>query len=207
MQVTPPSPAAAPAGAAAPDNRRDELADSALVTLGERGYAHTSLRDIAANSPFSHGVIHYYFKDKSELITYCVRRYKTKCARRYDPVVETSTTADELVQGFADRLCETLQVDAAMHRLWYDIRTQAMFEPVLQDEVLAIDATLEDMIWRVLTRYAELSGKALIVDSPTGYAMLDGIFEAALLRHLCGQPDAKDTLHATTRTMLPHLLT
>ena len=49
--------------------RRDQLAESALQTLGELGYARTSLRDIAANSEFSHGVVHYYFTDKTELIT------------------------------------------------------------------------------------------------------------------------------------------
>jgi AcrR family transcriptional regulator len=70
------------------DERRDLLAESALTTLGQRGYAHTSLRDIAANSPFTHGVVHYYFRDKTELITYCVRSYKARCVHRYDDVVE-----------------------------------------------------------------------------------------------------------------------
>ena len=51
------------------DARRDQLAESALVTLGELGYAKTSLREIAQNSPFSHGVVHYYFDNKIELIT------------------------------------------------------------------------------------------------------------------------------------------
>ena len=58
------------------EERRGELADAALQTLGELGYARTSLREIAQNSEFSHGVVHYYFRDKVELITYCVRHYK-----------------------------------------------------------------------------------------------------------------------------------
>ena len=56
--------------------RRDQLAESALATLGELGYAKTSLREIAQHSAFSHGVVHYYFSNKEELITYCVRYYK-----------------------------------------------------------------------------------------------------------------------------------
>ena len=58
------------------DERRNQLAESALQTLGELGYARTSLREIANNSEFSHGVVHYYFQDKLELIVYCVRYYK-----------------------------------------------------------------------------------------------------------------------------------
>src|SRR5687767_15933361 len=91
------------------DARRDQLAESALVTLGELGYAKTSLREIAQNSPFSHGVVHYYFSSKEELITYCVRYYKRTCVTRYDAIVETSTTAEELQSGFAAKLAETIR--------------------------------------------------------------------------------------------------
>jgi AcrR family transcriptional regulator len=54
--------------------RRAQLAASALQTLSELGYARTSMREIAQNSEFSHGVLHYYFRDKVELITFCVRQ-------------------------------------------------------------------------------------------------------------------------------------
>ena len=67
--------------------RREELAAAALKTLSELGYAKTSLREIAQNSDISHGVLHYYFRDKIELITYCVRQYKTECITRYDEIV------------------------------------------------------------------------------------------------------------------------
>ena len=69
------------------DERRNELAESALLTLGELGYARTSLRDIASNSPFSHGVLHYYFADKLELVIYSVTYYKMRCITRYDEVI------------------------------------------------------------------------------------------------------------------------
>ncbi len=107
------------------DERRNQLAESALVTLGELGYAKSSLREIAANSEFTHGVVHYYFHDKFELIVYCVRYYKTQCARRYDDVVANATTPDELLDGFAAKLRQTLREEAPMHRLWYDLRSQS----------------------------------------------------------------------------------
>lgn len=201
--MTPPATAPAASGARTKrgegsyDERRDRLAESALVTLGERGYANTSLRDIAANSPFSHGVVHYYFRDKTELITYCVRYYKARCVHRYDGVVSDSTTAEELVSGFADKLVETVVDEAPMHRLWYDLRTQAMFDPALREAVLAIDGTLEEMIWRILSRYAELRGAALTTTSGVAYAMLDGLFERTLLRHLAGEDGALDELRET----------
>ena len=54
---------------------------------------------------------------------------------RYDEVVADSTTAEELLDAFAAKLVETLQDEAPMHRLWYDLRTQSMFEEQLREAV------------------------------------------------------------------------
>src|ERR1700731_5116057 len=88
--------------------RRTELAEAAILTLAELGYARTSLREIAQNSEFSHGVLHYYFRDKADLITQYVRQYNAYCVTRYDQVVATSRTAGELKRDFAAGLAKTL---------------------------------------------------------------------------------------------------
>jgi TetR/AcrR family transcriptional regulator, transcriptional repressor of bet genes len=184
------------------DERRRELAESALVTLGELGYARTSLREIASNSEFSHGVLHYYFSDKLELIVFCVRYYKARCVHRYDEVVERATTADELLEGFLAKLAETIVEEAPMHRLWYDLRSQSMFEESLRDAVTTIDRTLEEMVWRVLTRYAELLGAPVTTTSALAYGLLDGLFQQALLGYTAGHDDALGKLQDEVRAML-----
>jgi AcrR family transcriptional regulator len=186
--------------------RRGELAAAALKTLSELGYARTSLREIAQNSEFSHGVLHYYFRDKVDLITHCVREYNAQCVTRYDTVVATAATAEELAAGFLHKLGETLVEDAALHRLWYDLRSQSMFEPSFRDDVAAIDASLERMIWRIVSRYAELTGTSPDPGPATLYAVLDGLFQQALLRHLGGDAAAADDLRTAVGRLLPALL-
>ena len=186
--------------------RRDQLAAAALATLAERGYANTSLRDIAQHSEFSHGVLHYYFADKFELITYCVRQYKAGCVTRYDGLVDTATAAEELRAGFGAAMAGTLRDDAALHRLWYDLRTQSLFEEKFRPDAADIDHSLERMIWRIVSRYAELSGRALTVTPALAYALFDGIFQHALLRHLSGDGTAATDLDAHVRQVLPALL-
>lgn len=188
------------------ERRREQLAESALVTLGERGYAHTSLRDIANNSEFTHGIMHYYFADKQELVIYAVRHYKASCVTRYDGVVEDSRTPDELLDAFAAKLVETLSQEAPMHRLWYDLRTQSMFEPALREAVTMIDGTLEEMVWRVVSRYAELADAPLAVTPHAAYGILDGVFQQALLDHVNGRGDATGGLREQVRALMPHLL-
>ncbi len=186
--------------------RRSELAAAALRTLAVQGYARTGLRDIAANSEFSHGVLHYYFRDKVDLITHCVREYKAQCVTRYDDVVATASSASELAAGFLDKLSETLVEESALHRLWYDLRGQSMFEESFRTDVAEIDLSLERMIWRVLSRYAELAGVPLDLTPPTAYAVFDGLFLQALLRQLAGDPDAARDLRASVTAVIGRLV-
>lgn len=188
------------------ERRRVALAESALKTLGELGYARTSLREIANNSEFTHGVVHYYFRDKVDLISYCVRHYKTKCARRYDEVVETAASAEELAVGFLGKMTQTLVEETPMHRLWYDLRAQSMFEEQLRDDVAAIDQLLEQMIWRILTRYADLIGGAPVVDAPTAYALIDGLFEQAVVGYAADPDNVPELLADRVRQVLPKLI-
>ncbi|MDO7868927.1 TetR/AcrR family transcriptional regulator [Nocardioides jiangxiensis] len=195
-----------PRAVAKSDARRAELAASALQTLGELGYARTSLREIAQNSPFSHGVVHYYFDSKVELIIHAVREYKKVCVTRYDDAVIESQSAEELGRRFSERLVETLHDDIAMHRLWYDLRTAAMYEPELRDDVAEIDLTLEAMVWRIVTRFAELAGAKPAFDEPTTYALIDGLFEKAVFAHLAGDPKAGADLQSRVAGLVPALL-
>lgn len=187
--------------------RRDELAAATRTTLAELGYARTSLREIAANSSFSHGVLHYYFRDKVDLITHSVRQYKAECVSRYDEIVAEAADGEELAQRFAAAMATTLVDDAAMHRLWYDLRNQSMFDDVFRADVAEIDAGLEGMIWRVVSRYTELTGTHLVLSSTSVYAVFDGLFLQALGRYTTDPTGAAAELEIAVDRLLRQVVT
>lgn len=186
--------------------RRAELGEAALTTLAELGYARTSLREIAQNSEFSHGVLHYYFTDKVDLILCSVRQYKARCVKRYDQVTADAASYDELMEGFLERLGHTIRTEAPMHRLWYDLRAQSLFEAAFRADVAEIDKSLEKMILRVMSRFAELAGTQLEVPAGVIYAMFDGLFQQCLLRHLSGDRKAIATMAANVRLVVAQLV-
>ncbi|MXP23437.1 TetR family transcriptional regulator [Gordonia sp. HNM0687] len=176
--------------------KRAVLAAATLNTLAELGYARTSLREIAQNSEYSHGVLHYYFSDKLDLIAEAVRQFESLCVTRYDEIVADAETADQLHQAFGDKYIGTLVRDAPVHRLWYDLRNQSFFDDAFRSEVLDIEVRREEMIWRVVARYCELRSVEPTIDSSTAYAALDGIFQRALLQHFAGRPAGVDAAKA-----------
>src|SRR5947208_223045 len=186
--------------------RRAQLAASTLQTLSELGYARTSLRDIAQNSEFSHGVLHYYFSDKVDLIIQSVKQYKVECVKRYDEIVANARTAMDLKHGFSVALAGTLRDDAPMHRLWYDLRNQSLFEESFRADVLEIDESLQRMIWRIVSQYAELVGAPVAVSARVAYAIFDGLFQQALLRQLAAHGDAGRQLQESVESIIELLL-
>ena len=96
--------------------------------------------------------------------------------------------------------------DAPLHRLWYDLRSQSMFEDSLRADVLEIDDSLQRMVWRIVSRCSELAGTPLTITQPAAYAIFDGLFQRALLHHLAGSADALIALTNDVRHLLPQLV-
>ena len=185
--------------------RRRMLAESALAAVADRGFANTGLRDIAQHSSLSHGSLHYYFRDKDDLIAESVWIFKSDCARRYDDIVATSTEGAELTARIADTMAATLRDDAALHRLWYDLRNQSLFEDGFRDTIIRIDDLLQQMVWAIVLRYAELMGRAPAVAPEFAYALVDGLFQNELIRFLRGDLEALDRLRRDCVTLLSNV--
>ena len=124
---------------------------------------------------------------------------------RYDEVTAAAKSRDELLRGFLRVLAQTLRDEAHLHRLWYDIRAQAMFEIAFQADVAEIDKSLEDMIWRIVSRYAELAHAAAPLSPSACYGVIDGLFQNYLLKHLSGDESAVRNLKADVKLVLKRI--
>jgi hypothetical protein len=102
-------------------------------------------------------------------------------------------------------MAQTLASDAPMHRLWYDLRNQSLFEESFRADVLEIDQRREEMIWRVISRYADFAGITVALSPAAAYAILDGLFQQALLRQLAGHEAAASDLAANVVRVLDTL--
>ncbi|WP_265443636.1 TetR/AcrR family transcriptional regulator [Flexivirga meconopsidis] len=176
--------------------RRQQLAQAALVTLAELGYAHTSLREIAHNSEFSHGVVHYYFSDKADLITECVACFRNLCVDAYADVLAEAQTAQELRQAVIDRLTNRISTSWPYQRIWYDLRTQAMFDETLRNDVQSLFTLFYDTTWQIITRYAELAGVTPVVGPELSHSMVDGLTQRAVARYVHGDTEAIPALRS-----------
>lgn len=176
---------------------RNELASHAIVALSELGYARTGLRDIATLSGRSVGALTYYFDDKIDLISYCVRLYKEEFVRHIDAAMTGHSSRDEVRESVTTAFAWAIEHDAHKHRLWYDIRSQSLFEEAFRPVVREIEENLTAMVARFLTRLGRSSNSA-----QTTYYLLDGLFRVHLQAALEGDTRAPENLKAAMSAVL-----
>lgn len=152
--------------------RKTEIAVSTLDALKQLGYANTTLRDIAAQSGMSLGSLTYYFTDKAELITYCVRIYKAEFIARVRGSVTQAQGKEAVIAALSDELVRSMTEDLPTHRLWYDIRNQALFDPAFRPVIAEIEVALVETVAQAMRAAGQKDTRA----APLGYAVLDGLF-------------------------------
>ena len=188
------------------EERRTQLAQSALATLGELGYAKTSLREIAQNSEFTHGVVHYYFADKVELITHCVRLYKTQCVNRFDEIV---LTVDGPPRSCSSGSRPSWSTPMTPRRRCTGSGTtcarRACSRTPSETTCSRSTAPPGDDLARRRRATPSWAGVTPLLEPQAAYAMFDGLFEKALLGYLSGDAEAAARLAERVRWLLPQI--
>ncbi|BBX85363.1 TetR/AcrR family transcriptional regulator [Mycolicibacterium aubagnense] len=174
--------------------RRQALAVQATGGLAELGFARASMRELAQHCEISLGILHYYFDDKDDLVVCCVRQYKDQFIDRYNSIVIEGGSGPELKTRISGALSNSLRESAVMHRLWYDLRTQALFDDRFALSIDEIDDSLAALTWKAVTAYARLTGKSVIVAPAIVYATADGLFHRALRDLITGDTEAPERL-------------
>ncbi len=170
--------------------KKDQIADSAFRALRQLGYANTALRDIAEHSDLSLGMLHYYFEDKTELIIYCVRKYKDEFVRDIQTALRGANDANEMAMAFADSLANAVADNWQAHRMWYDIQNQSMFDTSFKPAVSEIE---ENMIGLVSAAAQYLNPN---IEIRIAYAALDGLFRHFTQQSADGNPPAHADMKA-----------
>jgi AcrR family transcriptional regulator len=64
------------------DIRRQQLSDAAYKVVSRKGYSNFTIMDVAAEAGLSAGLVHYYFKDKQDLLLHLFKETQKNVRRR-----------------------------------------------------------------------------------------------------------------------------
>ena len=184
------------------DEKKRQIAESAIEALKELGYANTSLRDIAEKSDMSLGMLHYYFEDRTDLIIYCVSIYKEEFVRNISEALDRAEGRDQVIEAFSEALVHSIVDDEMTHRLWYDIRTQAMFDETFRPVVAEIEAKLIGIVQSAFAKAGNEAPESIELS----YALLDGVFRFLMQGQIGKRRKPRAELTGIFQTLLSRFL-
>ncbi|WP_042354786.1 forespore capture DNA-binding protein RefZ [Bacillus rubiinfantis] len=102
-------------------NSKEAIVEAAITLFNSKGYAGTSIRDIARHAKVNSATISYYFDNKAGLLEYCFihffERYTQKIEAAYTSIEKGARTClKQLVADLLQFQCENSQLASFVYR-------------------------------------------------------------------------------------------
>lgn len=115
------------------DDPRDIKAQRILYAvrsvLAKNGYAGTTIKLVAAEAGVSRGLLHYYFKNKEEMLIRVIRENMTVSVRMVTDIFQRADTAEDIAEGLTAALRGVLTTDPDFFNLFFEAWSVARVNP------------------------------------------------------------------------------
>lgn len=122
--------------------RRKEILQALHECLKEKPFHKTTIKDIAQKAGINHGMLHYYFEDKEDIllnyIDFTADRYRNARYKAFqDKLEQAEVTVDTLSELFHWGLSE-VSFDPAESRIFTEIWSLALYSPAVMKKLKAL---------------------------------------------------------------------
>ncbi len=127
-----------PSSSTKTDAKARQILDAARTVLARRGFAGTTVSLVAAEAGVSRGLLHYYFKNKEDMLVRVINENMAASVILMQDLLARSHSATDI----ADRLVEALQQlfkhDPDFFNLFFEAEAAARQSPTLEAELQSL---------------------------------------------------------------------
>ena len=109
------------------DQRREEIVWALYQCLAEQGHEKVTIKTIAARAGLPHGVIHYYFKSKEDIISDLAQAVVARYSERLEALLVRAESDREEVSLALDFAVDELIFNRSLNRVFFNL-IQMAFE-------------------------------------------------------------------------------
>ncbi|HEV3234160.1 MAG TPA: TetR family transcriptional regulator [Candidatus Dormibacteraeota bacterium] len=158
-------------------DRRAQIIDAATTVIANRGYAHTSLKDIADAAGVTPALIYHYFDSKEDLLLATMASVQENLHRAVDAARERETEPFERIAVTVDEAAAQFDLHPEFFRLIYDMYSAGLSQPSLRKKGLEmLEHGIQRQVEQIRAYYSELGG----VEPPVPAEDLAGAIVAAV---------------------------
>ena len=164
--------------------RREQLINATIDSLAKRGYAATTLADVADGAGLSRGIVNFHFTSKDNLLSETIRFLQDEYTANWQAVVakaKTDTASQLLAMVTADldkKICTPRKLAA-----WFALITEARSKPAYHEMAWERDAKYRSMLATICQQAKQEGGYAFDPQSTADaiYAMQEGLWLRMML--------------------------
>lgn len=104
--------------------RRSQLTKAAYKVVARKGYYNFTIKDIAKESGLSAGLVHYYFKDKEDLLLNLIREMNKNLKKYLNRALSESDSPADKLMIFCDQAFQLVETEKDYFYVLIDFWTQ-----------------------------------------------------------------------------------
>jgi AcrR family transcriptional regulator len=119
----------------AADEKIQRILSAVRRLLTKNGYAATTISQVAAEAGVSRGLLHYYFKNKEEMLARVVRENVAFSVKMARSIFRESQSADDLASRLTKALRRLFEADPDFYHLFFESWAIARQSPLIDREL------------------------------------------------------------------------
>ena len=132
----------------APAARRDAIVEAALAVALRKGFASTTVRDVAGELHCSSGLIHHYFASMDEVLAAAFERAAGRDLADTEAAVAAAGTPADRLSAFFSSYARADQDWS--YQLWLDAWADAVRRPALGDTSRRLNTAWQQLVVRII---------------------------------------------------------
>lgn len=160
--------------------KRDKVVEAAYKVMSEKGYEKASIKDIANEAGITPGLIHYYFRNKEEILTDLLlassQQYTQDMQR-----LQSSVPAAHLAKAALSEPKERVERQPDWYKLRFELFALGLRNPQISDRVNALLGNARTGIEEILHKVAGSAGDEADSVAAIMLACFDGLALQKLL--------------------------
>ena len=141
------------------DERRKQILEAVHTCLLEKPFHKTSIKDIAQKAGLNHGALHYYFKNKEDLlleyIDYSYHKVTTMFSERFNSEIQTPTTDIETFDRKIRLVLHELHFNEDYARIYTEIWAHAIYNQRVMDKLKSMYLQWREQVFSEVNHFIE----------------------------------------------------
>jgi TetR/AcrR family transcriptional regulator, fatty acid metabolism regulator protein len=163
--------------------RRAQLTRAAYKVVGEKGYSDFTIKDIALEAGLSTGLVHYYFKNKEELLFKLLKEMNSNLKDNLKKALSELTEPQDKLLSFCDQAFDLVDKEKAYFYVLIDFWAQINHDNRIRQANVKLFQSYREEIAAIL-KEGTAKGVFMAVDVQLTSVIIISLIQGSIIQYV-----------------------